>query len=116
MVVFGSLAFLAVPVRLVVNGMRELLVMAPPGPVLDSLQAVVAEVRSRYVFDDAVFRASKVGGRVDVEIAFLVGEPSPVRTVADCDEVRSELYDRLEALGYERSMSVTFTRDPRWAL
>ncbi|HEU4998844.1 MAG TPA: cation diffusion facilitator family transporter [Lapillicoccus sp.] len=116
MVVLGSVVFLAVPVRLVIDGMRELLVMSPPATVLDSLQSAVDEVRERYAFDDAVLRASKVGGRVDVEIAFVVGEPSPVRTVADCDEVRSDLYARLEALGYERSMSVSFTRDPRWAV
>ena len=116
MVVLGSLAFLAVPVRLVIEGMRELLVMSPPAPVLESLQAAVDDVRERYAFDDAVLRASKVGGRVDVEIAFVVGEPSPVQTVADCDEVRSDLAARLEPLGYERSMTVTFTRDPRWAL
>lgn len=116
MVVLGSVVFLAVPVRLVIDGMRELLVMSPPATVLDSLQAAVDEVQERYAFDDAVLRASKVGGRVDVEIAFVVGEPSPVRTVADCDDVRSDLHARLETLGYERSMSVTFTRDPRWAL
>ena len=116
MVVLGSVAFLAVPVRLVIDGMRELLVMSPPATVLDSLQSAVDEVRERYAFDDAVLRASKVGGRVDVEIAFVVGEPSPVVTVADCDEVRSDLYARLAVLGYERSMSVSFTRDPRWAL
>src|SRR5690349_3371518 len=116
MVVLGSVVFLAVPVRLVVDGMRELLVMSPPAAVLDSLQSAVDEVRERYAFDDAVLRASKVGGRVDVEIAFVVGERSPVVTVADCDEVRSDLHGRLAALGFERSSSVSFTRDPRWAL
>lgn len=116
MVVLGSLAFLKIPVQLVAGGMRELLAMSPPTPVLDSLQSVVEEVRDRYAFDDAVLRAAKVGGRVDVEVAFVVGGPSPVRTVADCDGVRSDLHDRLAALGYERSVTVSFTGDPRWAV
>jgi cation diffusion facilitator family transporter len=116
MVVLGSVAFLKVPVGLVINGMRELLSMSPPATVLDSLQSVVEDVRERYALDDAVLRASKVGGRVDVEVAFVVGELSPVRTVADCDDVRTELYDRLAALGYQRSMTVWFTREPRWAV
>jgi cation diffusion facilitator family transporter len=116
MVVLGSLVFLKIPVQLVIGGMRELLAMSPPTPVLDSLQGVVEEVRDRYAFDDAVLRAAKVGGRVDVEVAFVVGEPSPVRTVADCDAVRGDLHDRLAGLGYEQSVTVSFTGDPRYAV
>ncbi|MEP6650517.1 MAG: cation transporter [Lapillicoccus sp.] len=115
MVVLGSLVFLKVPVQLVAGGMRELLAMSPPTPVLDSLQAVVDEVRERYEFDDAVLRASKVGGRVDVEVAFVVGSSSGVSTITDCDGVRGDLYDRLATLGYEQSVTVSFTGDPRWA-
>ncbi|HEY7989029.1 MAG TPA: cation transporter, partial [Lapillicoccus sp.] len=81
MVVLGSVVFLKVPVTLVIGGMRELLVMSPPAPVLESLQAVVESVRERYAFDDAILRASKIGGRVDVEVAFVVGSSSEVRTV-----------------------------------
>jgi predicted Co/Zn/Cd cation transporter (cation efflux family) len=95
--------------------MRELLTMSPPEPVLASLQTVVDSVREQYAFDDAVLRASKIGSRVDVEMAFVVGEASPVRTVTDCDEVRSDLHDRLTALGYAQSVSVSFTADSRWA-
>jgi len=116
MVVLGSVIFLKIPVQLVVGGMRELLSMSPPASVLDSLHAVVDEIRRQYAFDDAVLRAAKVGGRVDVEVAFVVGERSPVRTVEDCDGVRGDLHDRLAALGYERSLTVSFTRDPRWAV
>jgi cation diffusion facilitator family transporter len=116
MVVLGSVIFLRIPVQLVVGGMRELLSMSPPASVLDSLRAVVDEVRRQYAFDDAVLRAAKVGGRVDVEVAFVVGEPSPVRTVEDCDGVRGDLHERLAALGYERSVTVSFTGDPRWAV
>jgi predicted Co/Zn/Cd cation transporter (cation efflux family) len=83
--------------------------------VLDSLQAVVDAVQERYAFDDAVLRASKIGARVDIEMAFVVGEASPVRTVTDCDGVRSYLHDRLTALGYAQSVSVSFTADSRWA-
>ena len=116
MVVLGSVVFLKVPVTLVIGGMRELLVMSPPAPVLESLQAVVDSVRDRYAFDDAILRASKIGGRVDVEVAFVVGSSSEVRTVADCDGVRSDLHDRLAALGYEQSVTASFTGDPRWAV
>jgi predicted Co/Zn/Cd cation transporter (cation efflux family) len=57
-------------------------------------------------------RASKVGGRVDVEVDFVV---DAVRTVADCDVVRQALHDRLTAVGYGRSVVVAFTADRKWA-
>ena len=116
MVVLGSVVFLKVPVTLVLNGMRELPTMAPPEPVLDSLQAVVDAVRERYAFDDVVLRASKVGARVDIDVAFVVGAASPVRTVEDCDGVRADLHERLAELGYERSVAVSFTADRQWAV
>nr|WP_018333723.1 cation transporter [Actinomycetospora chiangmaiensis] len=114
MVVLVSLAFLRVPAGLVVRAMRELLAMSPPAEVMLGLRGCVDAVAERYGLRDAVLRASAVGSRVDVEIDFVVDDASRVRTVADCDEVRADLHERLAALGHERSVVVAFTTDPRW--
>jgi cation diffusion facilitator family transporter len=115
MVVLVSLLFLRVPAGLVGRGMRELLAMSPPDATMRELQAVVDDVRDRYRMREAFLRASQVGGRVDVEIDYLVDDTSTVHTVADCDEVRGDLHERLTALGHERSVVVAFTTEPRWA-
>jgi cation diffusion facilitator family transporter len=115
MVVLVSLLFLRVPAGLVARGMRELLAMSPPEDTLRELQDVVDEVRDRYRMRESVLRASQVGARVDVEIDYLVDDGSAVRTVADCDEVRGDLHERLAALGHERSVVVAFTTEERWA-
>jgi predicted Co/Zn/Cd cation transporter (cation efflux family) len=52
---------------------------------------------------------------MDIEIDYVVGAESAVRTIADADTVRQDLHDQLAALGYERSVVVTFTADRRWA-
>jgi predicted Co/Zn/Cd cation transporter (cation efflux family) len=52
---------------------------------------------------------------MDIEIDFVVGADSPVRTIADSDSVRQDLHEKLAALGYERSVVVAFTADRRWA-
>jgi cation diffusion facilitator family transporter len=116
MVVIVSLAFLRVPARLVAGGMREILEMAPPPETQAELETAVAAVREQFGLAESFLRASKVGGRVDVEVDFVVGEKSSVRTVADGDVVRQALHDRLAELGYERSVVVAFTTDRRWAL
>jgi len=116
MVVVVSLLFLRVPARLIGGGMREILAMAPPAETRTELEAAVEAVREQFGLAESFLRASKVGGRVDVEVEFVVGEDSAVRTVTDGDVVRAALHERLAALGHERSVVVAFTADRRWAL
>jgi cation diffusion facilitator family transporter len=115
MVTLVSLAFLWVPIKLIISSLHEIMSMAPEADVLDKLRARVAAVEEKYAFSETFLRASKVGDRMDIEIDFVVGAESPVRTIADGDAVRQDLHDQLEALGYERSVVVTFTADRRWA-
>ena len=115
MVVLVSVAFLVVPFRLVIGGTREVMSMSPPARVQSELRACVDEVKKRFGIQESFVRAAKVGGRMDIEIDFVLGPESTVVTVADSDEVRSDLHERLAALGYERSVVVTFTTDRRWA-
>lgn len=115
MVTLVSLAFLWVPIKLIVSGLREILSMAPEAQVMDQLRACVASVEERYGFSESFLRASKVGNRMDIEIDYVVSTESAVRTIADADTVRQDLHDQLAALGYERSVVVTFTADRRWA-
>jgi cation diffusion facilitator family transporter len=115
MVTLVSLAFLWVPIKLIISSLREILSMAPEADVLDQLRECVAAVEERYAFSESFLRASKVGSRMDIEIDFVVGADSPVRTIADSDSVRQDLHEKLAALGYERSVVVAFTADRRWA-
>jgi cation diffusion facilitator family transporter len=115
MVVLVSVAFLVVPLRLVIGGVREVLSMSPPEDVQLELRAVVEEVQRRYGLQESFLRAAKVGGRMDIEVDYVVGPESSVITITDCDAVRSDLHERLSALGYEKSLVVAFTNDRRWA-
>jgi cation diffusion facilitator family transporter len=116
MVAAVSVAFLWVPVRLVTGALREILSMAPPAALREDLQARVDDVAQRFGLSESFVRAAKVGSRLDIEIDFVTGPDSPVRTVADCDTVRHDLHDRLNGLGEDRSVVVTFTTDRKWAV
>jgi cation diffusion facilitator family transporter len=115
MVTLVSLAFLWIPTKLIVSSLREILSMAPEPEVLHQLRACIAAAEERYAFSESFLRASKVGNRMDIEIDFVVGAESAIRTIADSDTVREDLHEQLTALGYERSVVVTFTADRRWA-
>jgi cation diffusion facilitator family transporter len=110
-----SAAFLRVPARLLAEGFRELMGMAPPPPLHARLAEVVEQVGREHGVTETFLRTAKVGGRLDVEVDYVVGPGGPVRTVADCDALRAELQRRLPPLGLATSMSVNVTADRRWA-
>jgi cation diffusion facilitator family transporter len=112
MIVVVSAAFLPVPARLMISGFREVLTMAAPPAVQEPVVALVRTLGAEHGFADVVVRTSKVGGRLDLDVVFLVGADTTVR---QCDAVRAELERRLTASGHHVSMSVGFTGDRRWA-
>jgi cation diffusion facilitator family transporter len=112
MVVVVSAAFLPIPARLMITGFREVLTMAAPADVQGPIVALVGTLAAEYGLTDSVVRTSKVGGRLDLDVVFLVGDAT---TVQRCDAVRAELERRLAAAGHHVSMSVGFTADRRWA-
>jgi len=112
MVVVVSAAFLPVPVRLMVAGFREVLTMAAPAAVQEAVVALVGRLGAEYGFAEPVVRVSKVGGRLDLDVVFLVGDNTTVRR---CDAARTELDRRLAAAGHHVSLSTGFTTDPRRA-
>ena len=95
-----------------ISGFREVLTMAAPPDVQEPVVALVRTLGAEHGFADAVVRTSKVGGRLDLDVVFLVGADTTVR---QCDAVRAELERRLTASGHHVSMSVGFTGDRRWA-
>src|SRR5205085_9673566 len=92
-----------VPATLMAGGLREILSKAAPAGTLEELRACVDAVGQRFGLGESFLRAAKVGSRVDIEVDFVVGADSPVRTVADCDRVRQDLHDQIgRASGRER--------------
>jgi len=114
MVVLVSAAFLPIPARLVATGFREVLTMAPPAPLLEQIRDIVSEVEREHCFSESFVRAAKVGGRLDLEIDFVVDDTSTARTVHYLDAVRAQLRERLRFVDTPQSTSVSFTADRTW--
>jgi cation diffusion facilitator family transporter len=114
MVVVVSAAFLPVPARLMRSALREVLTMSAPAALREPIVSVVRAVGSEHGLEESFVRVSKVGGRVDVDIGFVVGDGAKATTVHDFDAIRVELERRFAALGRSTSMSVAFSADRRW--
>ena len=114
MVAVISAVFLWVPARLVRDGLREVLAMSPDAATRERLRTCVDEIRHRYRFAESFIRASKVGGRLDVEVDFVIGDTSTAQHVREFDAVRAEVEACLAPLARRLSLSVGFTADRRW--
>ncbi|VTR75973.1 cation transporter [Cellulomonas hominis] len=103
------------PVRLVRDGMHELLEGVPPEPVAAEIARVVALARDEHGLPQPVVRATKLGRRLYVEVDFVV-QPGSGWDVDGEDAVRHAVVDRLQGLPYDVWATVELTADPGLAL
>ncbi|SNR54596.1 Predicted Co/Zn/Cd cation transporter, cation efflux family [Haloechinothrix alba] len=115
MVALVCLLFLAMPLRLLVHGFREVLFMAPPRELGERVRRCIRQVQRRHGFDDSYLRSTKVDGQLVVEVDYIVGEHTPDRSVEVLDAIRREITDELSDLDYELWLTVSFTTDRAWA-
>ncbi len=97
------------PVRLVRDGMHELLEGAPSGALATALDDAVARTRTEFDLPEPAVRATKLGRRMYVEVTFLV--PEHRWEVDDEDAVRRALLTRLGALPLDVWATVELTTD-----
>lgn len=96
------------PFRLLRAAGLELLEAAPPPAVQDEVAGAVAEVRASFGLPDPYVAATKLGGRLYLEVVFVVDDSW---SVSDEDAVRHGIIDRLAPLGYDVWANVELTTD-----
>ncbi|MET8519212.1 cation diffusion facilitator family transporter [Nocardioides sp. NPDC004968] len=97
-----------VPFRLLRSAGLELLEGAPPPVIQTEIAAAVGEVRAAFGLPDPYVAATKLGGRLYLEVVFVV---EPGWEVAEEDAVRHAIIDRLAPLGYDVWANVELTTD-----
>ena len=114
-VILGSLYFIRVPLSRFISSVRELLMMAPPNDMQETLRERIDSIASKHGFEDAVVRSAKIGRELTVDISFLVHDNFGAVEVDQLDAIRAEVKDNLADLGYKIWMNILFTRDRYWA-
>lgn len=97
------------PVRLMREGMHELLEGAAPGDVLAAVGRAVEDARAGFDLPDPLVRATKLGRRLYVEVDFVV--ETARWDVDDEDRVRHAVTAALEALPFDVWANVELTTD-----
>jgi predicted Co/Zn/Cd cation transporter (cation efflux family) len=113
-VILGSLYFVRLPLARLFSSVKQLLLVAPEDSIQQQLRVEVEAVAADHGFTDIVLRSSTVGRQLAVDIAF-IDESDRSFQLSEMDTIRAELSDRLSAMQYDVWMTLSFTRDRRWA-
>ncbi|SDB42621.1 cation diffusion facilitator family transporter [Pseudidiomarina indica] len=115
MVLIASTAFIAMPMRGLIQSAKELVGFQPKGKMVKKLQQMAEEIRVENHFEAKVVRVQKVGRTVFLEIDFVVREDDYTVTLVRQDEIREQIFEKIRPLGYRWWLTVAFTKDEKWA-
>jgi len=116
MVIIASSLFIKSPVLSLIASTREMLMMVPVGDVYPLAQQAMDELAQRRGFVDAVVKVSKIGREFDYKVSFVAGDPQDRRSLAELDEIREEVLNRLQSLSENQIwLGVSFIHDRKWA-
>lgn len=108
LVLVSCVLLAGMPIRLVRQGMNELLEGAPSAELAAEVDAAVETVRARFDLQAGRARTTKVGRKLSVEVVYLA---QPGTTIAQVDEVRRALLAALEAPDRDVWATIEFTAD-----
>ncbi len=114
MVATMSVVFLALPVRLIRQGLRGTLAAAPETDIQETVRAVVTGVADAHGFAGSSCRIAVFGERYDLTIGLLADAGTDLDDLAGADRVRAELQVALDDLPYDLLVSVSITGDEQW--
>jgi len=103
---FGQTAIVSIK-----HCVRELLGAKPSDEVVSIIDAQVEQLCTAKDFKDRILRVGKVGGKVIIEIDYVIEEGSLLDSVLEQDKLRHQLLDGLQQLPYEKWVNVGFVSD-----
>jgi predicted Co/Zn/Cd cation transporter (cation efflux family) len=116
MVAALALLLLPVPLRMLKDSLREVLVMASDEDgLVAKLEAVLQEIGREHDIVRAVHHVARSGRTVFVEVDIVVGPNFALQTVAQQDALRQRIWQATGLAMDQAWLSVAMTADPRWA-
>lgn len=112
LVIVACVFLLPTPIRMLRDTVVELLEGAPAPEIQEPVRRAIAEVRAQFDLQEPYIRMTKVGRKLYVEVDFVV--PGRDWDVADEDEIRYALRDRIVHLPYQLWLNVELSGDPDW--
>lgn len=115
MVAVLALLLLPMPIGVLRESLREVLLMATPDDALmQRLEAVTRSIGAERGVQRVIHHAVKSGRMYFIEVDIVVGEGFALQTVAQQDTLRTRIWQALQVSDDDAWLSVCVTTDPRW--
>ncbi len=115
MVAVLALLLLPMPIGVLRESLREVLLMATPDDALmQRLEAVTRSIGAERGVQRVIHHAVKSGRMYFIEVDIVVGEGFALQTVAQQDTLRTRIWQALQVSDDDAWLSVCLTTDPRW--
>jgi predicted Co/Zn/Cd cation transporter (cation efflux family) len=114
MTIIVTLAFGTTTISAMKNCVRELLMGKPSEEITKLINEQIEDIIHSYNISDKVIRLGKVGGKVVIEIDYVIEKGSQLDSIAEQDSLRKSLTKALADLPYEKWVNITFTSDGVW--
>ncbi len=115
MVIAVSIYFIKVPIEEMSTALREILDMPPKGKMPDQIKQFIKVLARERDFDETIVRITKVGKTLWVEIDFVI-KKEELASLTDQDQIREAIDRYLDQYPYQKWLTVSFTKDRKWAL
>ncbi|MCK0470033.1 cation diffusion facilitator family transporter [Halalkalibacter sp. APA_J-10(15)] len=116
MVLFVAGVFLKVPITEMIKACREILEMAPDESIQASYEQLFNKIKQEERIEKMYVRLAKVGGTLFVEVDFILNEHSLIQSVDQQDDIREKIKSATDHLPYQKWLTVSFTKDEKWAV
>ncbi len=114
MVVIVSLYFGRVPIKTLIQAMREILWIAPDKALQREVIQRVEQVITLEGAREIVIRQAKIGRELELEVGILTDPDCRPGSVRELDELRQAVEENLESLGLKLWLTVNISADRKW--
>lgn len=109
------LCALPIPLGILRDSFREIINMAPPGPVVEEIEQRLLQTLRGVDYDHVELRVTKRGRNTYLLVHVVVGEAFSIRTIAELDAIRRASEAALVAWNPQIVMDMLFVRDEKLA-
>jgi len=105
------LVFAMTPIWGIKNCLKELMQAGLSDEIANTIIEQVERIDKSYAFSDKVMRLGKIGGKIMIELDYVIEKNSELNCISEQDQFRSCLIESFVNLPYKKWINVNFTGD-----
>ena len=116
MVILSSSIFIRMPIKSIISAFKELIYSSADDEINCDILNLVKEIEKEYNVEDSISRVVKIGRELRIEIDFIISNESKIKSIEDMDKVREIIDKETNHFDLKKWLSISFTKNKKWAV